>query len=252
MNGRPSHAGPRRQLDRDGPLRGRLRSRPVSRILSRVIIPLLATESPSALLVSKSQRAAESDGAEQRASDHEGAPAPERQLALGRRAGRRKLRSVEEIGVETLVLVIILRRAARGFRRTQRDLRRLIVDRVEGLELPPRVAFWHLLAIVGCGLVGEGFEALIGMAVMPAVRVGTMGILMAGRLGAGKDLVRETCVEAVLLLLREVGVGEARLGETRVPEVLVVARFGVARIGIARIARARFGEARIGEALVPI
>ena len=85
-----------------------------------------------------------------------------------------------------------------------------------------------LLAIIRYRLVGEGLEALIGMAVRLPVAVGTMGVLMTEGLGVGKDLLRETRVEAVLL--REAGIGEARLGEIRIGKVLIEARLGEARV----------------------
>ena len=131
------------------------------------------------MLVSKGQRAAESNRAEKRASDHEGAPALEPQLALGRRAGRRQLPSVEEIGIETLALVVILRRAPWRFGRTKRDLRRLIVDCVESLQLPPRIDLRHALAVILRRFVGEEFKALIGFSALRIVGAGAMGILPA-------------------------------------------------------------------------
>ena len=100
---------------------------------------LLAAETAAALLVGERQGAAESDGAEQRAADHEGAAALDRHAGFGAGAGRRKgLPLVEEVGVDALALVEILRGAARLIVRAQRNLRRLVVDGVERLQLPAR------------------------------------------------------------------------------------------------------------------
>ena len=66
---------------------------------------------------------------------------------------------VEEIGVDALALIEILGGAARLIVRPQRNLWRLVVDGVERLQLPPRVARGHLSVILP-GLVGEAVEAL--------------------------------------------------------------------------------------------
>ena len=158
--------------------------------------------------------------------------------------------SVEEIGIETLALIEILRRAARGFGRTERDLRRLIVDCVESLELAPRIHLRHSLAVILRGFVGEEFEALIGLSSRRAIGAGAVGILMRRGLATRKHLLGETRVQA--LLLREALVGEARVGEIlsgefRVSEILIVVRVLEARIGETCVR-----EARVGKALVLI
>ena len=223
-----------------------LAARLIGRFLDGRVVGLdqgrrFATKAAAALLVSNGKRAAESNRAEKRASDHEGAPALEREAALGRRAGRRQLPSVEEIGIETLTLVVVLRRAPWRFGRTKRDLRRLIVDCVESLQLAPRIDLRHALAVILRRFVGEEFKALIGFSALRIVGAGAMGILPAAILGALKHLLGETRVQP--LLLREARIGEARLvkilvGEFRIGEVLIEARFRKTRI-----ARALLGEA---------
>jgi hypothetical protein len=110
------------------------------------------------------------------------------------------------------------------------------------------------------GLFGEGFEAVIGMAIRPAISGAAMTVLMTAGLGVRKDLLGEICIKTVLLLWREFRIGEARLGEIlvgeiRVGKILIEARIGKACIGEVCIARALlgeacFGEARIGKALI--
>src|SRR4029079_13662420 len=98
---------------------------------------LIAAKPAAALFVSESQGAAESDSAEERAAHHEGAAAFERHPRFGAGAWRRnRLTFVEEIGIEPLALIEILRWPAARLGRAQRNLRRLIVDGVEGLQLP--------------------------------------------------------------------------------------------------------------------
>src|SRR5262245_43943023 len=205
-----------------------------------------AAKAAAALLVSNGKRAPESNCAEKRASDHEGAPALEREAPFGRRAGRRHLRPVEEIGIETLALIVILRRAPRRFGRTERDLRRLIVDCIESLELAPRIDLRHGPAVILRRLVGEEFEALFGTSGLRIVSA--MGLLPAARLVARKRLLGETRVQP--LLLREARVGEARLvkvlvGELRVGKVLIETRFRETRIAPALIWKVLIGEALV-------
>ena len=141
--------------------------------------------------------------------------------------GGGRLPSVEEIGIETLTLVVVLRRAPWRFGRTKRDLRRLIVDCVESLQLAPWIDLRHALAVILRRFVGEEFKALIGFSALRIVGAGAMGILPAAILGALKHLLGETRVQP--LLLREALIGEARLvkilvGEIRIGEVLIEAR----------------------------
>ena len=74
---------------------------------------LLAAKTATALLIGEGQGPTESNGAEQRATHHEGAPAFERHPCLGAGARRgKRLTLIEEIGIEPLALVEILRRPA--------------------------------------------------------------------------------------------------------------------------------------------
>jgi hypothetical protein len=214
---------------------------------------LLAAHPAAALLVGEGKGAPEGDRAKQRAAHHEGAPSSDRHCHLGTAAWRRKdLTLVEEIGVGPLALIEVLGRPARLVGRAQRDLRRLVVNGVEGLQLPARIALRHLPRLRGhhvvlCGLLGEGVEALVGRRLRLSIAAAVEAwLLLMGEGRTGREArVRKVCVEALL--------GEARVGKALIAEALIgkigigKVLFGEARLREARITRIRILQARPGE-----
>ena len=103
---------------------------------------LTSAHGAAALLIGEGESSAERDGAEQGAADHVDAAAPQAEFA--RRLGLRLARShelafVEEVGVALVALIEILRRVLRRhlvwiLRAAKRDLRRLFVTGIEGLQ----------------------------------------------------------------------------------------------------------------------
>ena len=103
---------------------------------------LTSTHGPAALLIGEGESSAERDGAKQGAADHIHAAAPQAEFA--RRLGLRLARShelafVEEVGVALVALIEILRRVLWRhlvwiLGAAKRDLRRLFVTGIEGLQ----------------------------------------------------------------------------------------------------------------------
>ena len=103
---------------------------------------LTSAHGAAALLIGEGESTAERDGAEQGAADHVDATALQAELArwLGLRLARsHELAFIEEVGVALVALIEILRCVLRRhlvwiLRAAKRDLRRLLVTGIEGLQ----------------------------------------------------------------------------------------------------------------------